>query len=62
MSYGQFRLVSQDDPEYLAIINAGGRKAQEDAVQNPTPYDDETAELLSWFEHEKANRSLRGVA
>ena len=62
MSYGQFRLVAQDDPDYLAVIKSGGRKAQEEAIQNPTAYDDETAELLSWFDHEKANRNLRGVA
>lgn len=62
MSYGQFRLVAQDDPVYLEIIKTGGRKAQIDGIENPVAYDTETEELLSWFEHERANRNLRGVA
>jgi hypothetical protein len=62
MSYGQFRIVAPNDPEYLAVIESGGRQAQQEAIEHPVAYDDETQELLSWFDHEKANRSLRGVA
>jgi hypothetical protein len=61
-SYGQFRLVNHDDPAFLAIVNAGGRVAQGDALETPVCYDDETAELLSWFDTERAKRALRGVA
>lgn len=61
-SYGQFRIVNPDDPDYLRIVEIGGRDAQIEALENPVAYDDETTELLSWFEDERAKRALRGVA
>lgn len=62
MSYGQFRLASQDDPELLSIVKQGSREAQMGAIEHPTCYDDETTELLSWYEGERATRALNGVA
>jgi hypothetical protein len=63
-SYGQFKIVSntQEEAEFNRIVKAGGRAAQAKALENPVCYDDETTELLSWFEDEKAKRALRGVA
>lgn len=61
-SYGQFRVTSPDDPQFVKIVKEAGRKVQQKALDTPTCYDDETAELLSWFDSEMANRKLRGVA
>lgn len=61
-NYGQFEIVGVDDPRFTAIIKAGGRKAQAKALDAPACYDDETSALLSWFDDERARRSLRGVA
>lgn len=62
MSYGQFRIADKDDPEFLSILKTGGRKAQIAGLESPVCYDDETTELLSWFEDERGKRTLRGVA
>jgi hypothetical protein len=62
MSYGQFRVCLPDDVEFKQIVKDGGRAAQEAAMEKPTCYDDETTELLSWFETERAQRQLKGVA
>jgi len=61
-SYGQFRLTSPDDPDFARIVAEGGRAAQVEALAHPVCYDDETTELLSWFEDERQQRKLRGVA
>lgn len=61
-SYGQFRIADKDDPEFLAILKSGGRAAQIEALEHPVCYDDETTELLSWFDEERAKRQLKGVA
>ncbi len=61
-SYGQFRIADKADPEYVRILKTSGRKAQVAALADPVCYDDETTELLSWFEGERAQRSLKGVA
>lgn len=58
-NFGQFDVVSADDPEFLHVIETGGRDVQTEAMANPVPYDEETEELLSWF-YEEADR--RGVA
>lgn len=61
-SYGQFRIADKDDAEYKAIVKAGGRAEQVEALEVPVPYDDESAELLSWFDDERGKRQLKGVA
>lgn len=61
-SYGQFRIADKDDAEFAAIIKAGGRKAQADALESPVYYNDDTAELLSWFDDERSKRALKGMA
>ncbi len=62
MNYGQFRLVSDDDAEYLNILETGGRAAQEAAMKAPSFYDDESATLMTWFDEELARRQLKGIA
>lgn len=62
MSYGQFRIADKDDAEFKRILKEGGRKAQQAALDSPVCYDDETTELLSWFDDERAKRQLKGVA
>lgn len=62
LSYGQFRIADKDDEEFQRILTEGGRKAQQVAMDEPVCYDDETTELLSWFDSERAQRALKGVA
>lgn len=62
MNYGQFAVVTEDHPEFQRIIAAGGRQAQIDAIETPECYDEESAELLSWFDDELKRRQLKGVA
>lgn len=61
-SYGQFRLVDPKDADFQRIVTDGGRAAQIEALKNPVCYDDETTELLGWFENEVSKRQLKGVA
>lgn len=61
-TFGGFRLVEEDDPEFLDIVAGGGRAAQLEALLSPEPYDEETASLLAWFDEEIARRQGKGVA
>ena len=61
-TFGSFRLVEENDPEFLDIVATGGREAQLDALQTPEAYDEETASLLAWFDEEIARRQGKGVA
>lgn len=47
-SFGSFKLVSETDKDFQRILKMG-REAQEDALENWVAYDQDTAELLSWF-------------
>jgi hypothetical protein len=55
---GQFKVVDNEESEELfaSIVANGGKEAQLEALENPEPYDAETAELYSWFEGELARR------
>lgn len=55
-SYGAFDIVSHDDETFQRIIKTGGREAQVDAMANPSFYDEETAELYTWFQEELVAR------
>ena len=57
-SYGCFELVGKNDERFAALIKAGGRVAQDAALENPEPYDTESAELLTWFDAEATRRGF----
>lgn len=58
-TYGQFEIVRDDDARFVGIVKAGGRVAQDAALEAPGCYDDETAELLSWFTDEVTRRGFK---
>jgi hypothetical protein len=60
--YGQFRIVHDDDAKLAEIVRTGGRAAQEAALEDPDCYDDESAELLSWYSAEVKRRGFKQVA
>ena len=61
-SYGLFSIVSSDDPDWHRIVRSGGRDMQLAAMASPTPYDDETEEMLTWFTEELKALQVRGLA
>lgn len=61
-SFGSFRLASADDPEFLRIVEGGGRAAQQQAMDNPEPYDQETSDLMNWFGVEMRRRGFKVAA
>lgn len=60
LSFGQFRLVDEDDPQFLAVVAGGGRAAQDRAIADPAYLDDETGELCSWYNSEVVRRKSGG--
>jgi hypothetical protein len=58
LTFGQFSLVSPDDKEFKRLVKNEGRAVQVDAMANPEPYDDETAEMLGWFDEEVERRNF----
>lgn len=61
-SYGSFKLVSADDPDFLRITSSMGRQAQREAMDEPEAYNEETAEMLSWFNVEMKRRGFKVAA
>jgi hypothetical protein len=47
--------------EYQRIVKLQGRKAQEAAFKNPDFYDEDTTDILSWFEAEIQRREKAGL-
>jgi hypothetical protein len=63
--YGKFRIAhpDRDTKEWDRIVAEGGRLAQESAMEIPHFIDDETAELVGWFDAEVVRRQrVPGVA
>jgi hypothetical protein len=61
-SFGSFKLVSENDPDFQRIIKTQGRDAQQAAMDNPEPYNDETSEMLAWFDVEIKRRGFKVAA
>lgn len=57
-SYGCFRLASEIDPEYQLITTTQGVDAQQRAYDDPIYFDEETTELMDWFNEEVASREM----
>jgi hypothetical protein len=60
-TYGQFELVSENDPRFIEIVKNGGRLQQIKAMEEAEPYDEETSELLAWFVDEADKRGFKGL-
>lgn len=61
-NFGLFRIATTTDAaEFDEIVTRGGRQAQERALLAPSCYDEQTADLLAWYEEEVATRKLRGT-
>lgn len=56
LAMGKFRTCMPDDKEFLSIVKAGTRPAQDRAMADPAFYDIETEELLLWFNAELDRR------
>jgi hypothetical protein len=61
-SFGSFKLVSADDKDFKRIVATQGRAAQKAAMDEPTPYNDETSEMLAWFDVEIKRRGFKVAA
>lgn len=52
-SFGAFEVTDPEtDIVFARILETGGRRAQTEAMMSPNAYDDETQELLAWFDTE----------
>jgi len=57
-SFGAYRICSVDDPDFVRITQTMGRERQLEALANPQAYNDETAEMLAWFDIEVSRRGF----
>lgn len=62
-NFGLFRVCNADDPEFLEVM-AQGREVQKAALAATSPvcFDEESAELLDWYNTEILRRQQRGAA
>lgn len=58
-SFGAFKLVSNDDKDFLRIVKTMGREVQQEALDNPIAYNAETEEMLAWFDVEIKRRGFK---
>lgn len=58
-TYGQFELVSEDDPRFQAVLRAAGRASQLAAMQEPSAYDQDTEDLLAWWTNDVQRRGMQ---
>jgi len=59
--YGQFEIVSQDDPDFMRLLKMG-RAAQDAALENPAYYNNEAEELMEMYCADAARRGIKNVS
>lgn len=62
--YGQFRIVSDGtdgEKAWERIVKTGELAAQVKAMEEEEPYDDESSELLEWFDTESKRREIKAA-
>lgn len=55
-SMGKFRVCDDSDPEFQEIIAHQGRDVQQLAFESPAYYDQDTEDIITWFQAEIARR------
>jgi hypothetical protein len=58
--YGGFDVVGSNNADWKRIVKTQARAAQAKAFKSPAFYDENTEELLTWFEEEVARREMEG--
>jgi len=61
-NFGSFKIVADDDPDFVRITQTMGRDAQIAALDNPECFDIETEDLFAWFGSETDKRGLKVAA
>ena len=61
-NYGSFTVVGMDDERLQRLLRDGGRAAQQAAMDDPEAYDENTEELLAWFDQEVRRRGFKVAA
>lgn len=62
-NYGLFRICPDDDVDYQRIVATGARVVQEAAMHEPESFNEETEELLSWYQDAvKDHRSFAPIS
>jgi hypothetical protein len=56
--YGAFKVVGDNDAAFKRIVKEQGREAQLRALETPQFFDEDTRELLTWFEEEVGRREM----
>lgn len=55
-NYGQYAVVSENDPDFQRIIASGGRDRQLAAMNDPVMYDKDSGDLFEWYMGEVRTR------
>lgn len=55
-NHGQWNVVEADNASLQAIIQNGGREAQDAALREPALYDENTADLYNWWHEQMAKK------
>jgi hypothetical protein len=62
-TFGQFDIgMAETDPAFAQVVSTGGRAAQIAAMDDPQCYDDQTEELMGWFDVEVKRRGFKVAA
>jgi hypothetical protein len=62
-TFGQFDIgMAETDSAFAEIVRTGGRAVQTAALADPQAYDDQTEELLGWFDVEVRRRGFKVAA
>lgn len=61
-SFGQFTIVPATDEKFVNLMKTAGRQAQIKAMHEAEPYDQESEEMLNWYNNEVIARFGRKAA
>ena len=56
--YGQWSLVNKDNKDIAELMKHCGAKAQMKAITSPTCYDEDSEQLLNWYQAETKKREI----
>lgn len=57
-TFGQFEVVNADDPRIKPLMLTAGRAAQLEAMDNPSAFNEESAQLFNWHQRRMVERGF----